>query len=223
MAQGMQSVTNFLVPATGSTNAYLVSEAFGATPYFQDFNNVALDGIPFRPSGVVIDNSQGTGDLVVLINEISYRIICPAGSTLQMPYPAPMNHTANITGSGQPATVLFVDYPVIPYLATNNAIPNPLPVTGPLTDAELRAAPLDVALPANVTVTPALAVATGAGTVSAGARMASFNNTGASAATVAGGSLAPGEIATFEAPSGTVLDAIVYDGTGTTLQIATVS
>lgn len=116
MANGLQSVTNFLVPATGSTNAFVIHQAFSATPLLQNFNNVELDGIPFRPSGVIIDNTAGTSALTVLINEIGYNIVCAAGKTLQMPYPAPVNHSANITGDpANVATVVFVDYPVIPF------------------------------------------------------------------------------------------------------------
>lgn len=116
MSKGLQSVTNFLVPATGSTNAYVLNQAFAAAPFLQNFNNVALDGIPFRPSGVIIDNTAGTTPLTVLINEIGYNIVCPAGKTLQMPYPAPVGHSANITGDpAHVCTVVFVDYPVIPF------------------------------------------------------------------------------------------------------------
>lgn len=118
MTTGLQSVTNFLVPATGSTNAYQIRETFTGVPKFIEFNSIELDGQAFRPSGVIADNTQGDGDLVILINEISYRIIVPAGQTLQMPYPAPLNHTVNISGDGD-ATVLFVDYPVIPYVSNN--------------------------------------------------------------------------------------------------------
>jgi len=144
MTTGLQAVSNFLVPATGSTNAYVLKETFSSTPKFVNFDNVELDGIPFRPSGVLIDNSQGANTLTVLINEISFRISCPAGEMVQMPYPAPVNHTANITGNGT-ATVVFVDYPVVPFTtASGGEIADPLPVSGPLTDAELRAAPVPI-------------------------------------------------------------------------------
>lgn len=114
MLNAVQSVSNFLVPATGTTNLYNVSEIFSSTPKFIDFRDQSLDGLPFRPSGVIIDNSQGTGNLVVLINETGFQIICGAGMGMSMPYPAPINHTVNITGQGQ-AVVQFVDYPVIPW------------------------------------------------------------------------------------------------------------
>jgi len=226
MAQGLQSVSNFLVPATGSTNAYMIRQEFSATPFFQDFNNQGLDGIPFRPSGVIIDNSAGTGPLNVLINEMSFQISCPAGAFMTMPYPAPLNCTANITGSGV-GTVIFVDYPVIPWTSAQGGgggnIPDPLPVTGPLTDDELRASPLPVSLPAKTALTATMAVASAAGNTVAGARMVSFENTGTGDATVAGGVLSAGKIVTFEAPSDSTISAIAYDGTGTTLQIATLS
>lgn len=109
------AVSNYLVPATGSTNAYPLKETFvPGTPKLVDFNSAGLDGIPFRPSGVIIDNSQGVGTLRVLINEISYAMNVPAGGSIQMQYPAPVGHTATITGDGL-ATVVFVDYPIIPF------------------------------------------------------------------------------------------------------------
>ena len=116
---GTQPVSNFLVPATGSTNAYRLTQIFNATnPLFVDFTIISLDGIPFRPSGVIIDNKNGTTALNVLINEMGLNISCPAGKFMQMPYPAPLNHTANILGDGtNQATVVFVDYPLIPWQA----------------------------------------------------------------------------------------------------------
>jgi len=244
MSNVLQSVTNFLVPATGSTNAYAVSQVFSATPTFVDFNNVALDGLPFRPSGVLIDNSQGTGPLTVLINEISYAMTCAAGELLNMPYPAPVNHTANITGNGQ-ATVIFVDYPVIPFYsasAGSSGGGGPLPVTGPLTDAQLRAAPVSVELASStVPLTDAqlraapvsvelasstyyadMWVAQAQDAVPAGAFSVSLTNIGAAPALVANGSLPPGVGVNFEAPAGSVLGQIEVDATGTSLLISTV-
>jgi len=112
-------------------------------------------------------------------------------------------------------------------------VPNPLPVTGPLTDDELRAAPLDVnmtaddpipvTLPAKTSLTAAVTASTTTGNTTAGARMVSFQNTGTANATVAGGTLPPGQTLTFEAPSDATIGAISYVATGTTLLIATLS
>lgn len=90
---------------------------------------------------------------------------------------------------------------------------DPWPVTGPLTDAQLRSS----AVPVTISTTPetlaaSLATATAAGTVAAGAKMVSVKNTGAAAATVAGGSLPAGETVTWVAPDGAVLGAVAYTG-----------
>lgn len=117
MATGLNSVLNYMAPAVGTPRAYVVSEVLSATPLTIDFRNITGGGIdaqPFNPSGVFIDNSQGTGPLVVTIVDISYSMTCPAGQSLNAQFPAPMELTARVTGNGQ-ATVIFVDVPVLPY------------------------------------------------------------------------------------------------------------
>lgn len=239
MSEITQSVSNYLIPATGSPNAFMVRENFSSSPKNINFDNISLSGIPFRPSGVIIDNTANTDPINVLIPELSYQVECPGGASLMMPYPAPMHHTASITGNGT-ATVIFVDYPLIPYSSnsTGGSVPNPLPVTGPLTDAQLRATPVNIngaltdselrANPVIVTIdttptyTAAMVVSTTTGTIT-GARKISFLNTGSSPATVAGGPLAPTASVSIEAPLGGVLSPVAYDATGTSLSIMTVS
>ncbi len=117
MSNGILSVTNYLIPPVGSPRAYVHSSVLSATPAFLDFRETAggmIDGQPFRPNGVFIDNTLGAGDLVILLIEVNFRILCPAGDSLNAQFPAPHNVTFNITGDGQ-ATVLFVDFPVFPY------------------------------------------------------------------------------------------------------------
>lgn len=117
MSNGLQSVTNFLIPPVGGPRAYAHSGVLSATPVFLDFRGTAggsIDAQPFRPNGAFIDNTLGTDDLVILLNEVNFRILCPAGDSLNAQFPAPENCTFNITGDGQ-ATVLFVDFPVFPY------------------------------------------------------------------------------------------------------------
>lgn len=114
----LQQISNFLVPAAGNISAVVYREVFGATPVLKQFNNFELDGIPFRPYGVLIDNTTGTVALNVLINEISFNISCAAGKSLQMPFPAPLNFTVNITGDPvNLETVVFVNYPLIPFVS----------------------------------------------------------------------------------------------------------
>jgi len=109
------SAYNYLVPAAGTVHGYPVSMVFSATPFEVDFRFVELDGDVFTPSGVFVDNSAGTGDLTIRVkNSGGYSVICPAGARLQAQYPAPANQQVEITGLGQ-ATVVFVDFPVIPF------------------------------------------------------------------------------------------------------------
>ena len=105
---------NYMVPATGNTRGFIVSENFSSTPKAVNFFNVELDGVPFRPSGVFVDNSQGTDALIITINELAYRIVVPAGGAMQTQFPAPMSMSVAIVGGGQ-ATCIFVDFPVIPF------------------------------------------------------------------------------------------------------------
>lgn len=115
MANGLNTVSNYLVPATGSTNAYLVRETFSGTPFAVDFRKVELDGLAFRPYSVLIENTAGSDPVTVTIPEMSLNIVCPAGKTLQFMYPSPTDSSALITGNGL-ATVIFTDYPMVPYL-----------------------------------------------------------------------------------------------------------
>jgi hypothetical protein len=68
-------------------------------------------------------------------------------------------------------------------------------------------------------LTLTVTVATGAGTVAAGAKQVGFAVTGAAAATIAGASVPAGTSFSVDAPGGTTIDAVTYDATGTTLVI----
>lgn len=115
--QGLTQLINYMIPAIGTPRGFIQSGTLSATPVSIDFRQISgggIDGQPFRPSGVYIDNTQGTGPLTIVINEIAYQIICPAGAALNLPYPAPINQSVAITGLGY-ATVVFTDTPVLPY------------------------------------------------------------------------------------------------------------
>lgn len=118
MSDGLQQLINYMIPAVGTPRGYIFSKTLvAATPETIVFLGVQggyWAGQPFRPSGVYIDNTQGTAPLQVVINEVSYRMICPVGQTLNLPFPAPLDVTATIVGEGQ-VTVIFVDVPVQPY------------------------------------------------------------------------------------------------------------
>lgn len=119
MSEQLVNTYNYLVPAAGTTRSYRVTQNFmlGEVKHC-DFRNMALDGVSFVPSGVLVDNTRGTGDCVITIIEFAWRIVVPAGAMINMPYPAPYNQTATIEGEGD-VTVVFVDYPVIPFISNS--------------------------------------------------------------------------------------------------------
>lgn len=122
MTERILSTVNYIVPAAGTTRGYAIEETFVADVVKTvDFRNAGLDGQPFRPSGVYVDNTQGTADLRVVINEIGYSIVVKAGVFSAVQYPAPMQQSANITGEGR-AVLVFVDFPVIPFTSANAAL-----------------------------------------------------------------------------------------------------
>jgi len=117
MSNGLQQVINYMIPAVGTPRSYFWTGVLDATPVTIDFRNVNggnIDGQPFRPSGVFIDNTLGTGPLTVVINEISYQMVCLAGELLNLQFPAPTDISVSFVGNGQ-ATLAFVDFPVLPY------------------------------------------------------------------------------------------------------------
>lgn len=129
--------TNYLIPSSGTTHCVTLNGVFTSTPYFVDWRQFAIDNFPFRPQGVFVDNSQGTGVLTINIQPINYNVNCPAGIVSQFQFPAPENQTMNITGTGQ-ASLVFVDFPVLPNsgmtqigntVSVNVASPNPLPTS----------------------------------------------------------------------------------------------
>lgn len=104
---------NYLVPASGTTSGAEVKGDFSATPTRVDFRIQELDGEPFVPSGVYMDNSQGTAPLVVTIVGTGYTFDCKPGLRRNVQYPAPLDQVVEITGEGF-ASLVFVNYPVLP-------------------------------------------------------------------------------------------------------------
>lgn len=114
---GLQQVINYMIPAVGTPRGYFWSGILDASPVTIDFRNVSgggIDGQVFRPSGVFIDNTQGTGPVTIVVNEIAYQMICLTGELLNLQFPAPVDCTVSFVGNGQ-ATIAFVDFPVLPY------------------------------------------------------------------------------------------------------------
>lgn len=120
MSGKLFNALNYLVPASGSVRSWALTQNFTTKPANIDWaqiSNDAGDGVvKFVPSGVFIDNRSGTTPLVILINELNYTIACAAGGQKQAQYPAPINQTVNVSGGDSSnSTVIFVDFPVIPF------------------------------------------------------------------------------------------------------------
>ncbi len=107
------NATNYMIPAAGSTHHVTVEGSFSATPFPLDWRNYTINNFPFQPQGVFVDNTAGTGPLTINIQPINYNVVIPAGTNAQAQFPAPNGETMSITGNGQ-ATVVFVDFPVLP-------------------------------------------------------------------------------------------------------------
>jgi hypothetical protein len=113
------TAVNYLVPSSGRTHAVPVEGVFSAQAYTIDWNQFKNDNFAFQPQGVFIDNSAGTGELDVVIyanglnGPVFWTIKCPAGAYKTANFPAPNGQAAGITGNGE-ATVIFVDFPVLP-------------------------------------------------------------------------------------------------------------
>jgi hypothetical protein len=116
---GTLSSVNYLVPSSGRTHAVPVEGVFSATAYEIDWGQFANANFPFIPQGVFIDNSAGAGELDVNIyanglnGPVFWTVRCPAGAVKSANFPAPNGQQVGITGNGQ-ATVIFVDFPVLP-------------------------------------------------------------------------------------------------------------
>lgn len=107
---------NYIVPASGTTSGYLVNlKGITNDPSSVNFSQVSQNGLPFTPSGVIVDNTNSSASMIINIVEIGFNIVVPAGKQMGLSYPAPQGHSATFSNSGNPATLIFVDYPVIPY------------------------------------------------------------------------------------------------------------
>lgn len=107
------SVQNYMVPAGGNTHCIPVGGTFSAVPYKLDWRQFKIDNFPFIPQGVFVDNSKGTGALVITFKPLDYSISVPAGIVGQYQFPAMASQTCSIVGLGD-ATLFFVDFPVLP-------------------------------------------------------------------------------------------------------------
>ena len=107
------STFNYLVPAAGTTNAFSCTNVQAANDAI-DFSQVtSQSGLPFNPSGLQIDNNNGTVPAVFTIVQTGFSVSCPVGKQMGVQFPAPAGFTVQVTCNG--ANFAFVDYPVIPY------------------------------------------------------------------------------------------------------------
>lgn len=109
------TANNYLVPASGRVHGVSYKNDFGGVQSTDsvDWGSYKVNNFPFIPQGAFIDNTQGTGDLTIYIEEIQYTIFVPQGISKQSQFPALDRSTMTITGTGQ-VSIFFVDFPVLP-------------------------------------------------------------------------------------------------------------
>lgn len=112
-----QPTTNYLVPSSGGTHCVPITANWVAQPAVLDWRQFSESSFPFQPQGVFIDNTQNVNPLTITILPIGWNIVCPGGAQLMTPFPAPAAQTAQVTssGGGGIATLMFVDFPVLPF------------------------------------------------------------------------------------------------------------
>lgn len=109
-------MTNYLIPASGAPRCFKFEQNMVAERNYQvDFRQITSEqGKAFRPYGMFIDNTRGTGRLEFLIQGLNFAGFVEPGQFFMTPYPAPMQQEITLRGNGL-AVVLFVDFPVMPY------------------------------------------------------------------------------------------------------------
>lgn len=145
----VQGTTNYLVPSSGGTHCVPVVGQWGAQPQVLDWRQFSESAFPFIPQGVFIDNTQNANPLTITILPLGWNVVCPAGAQLMTPFPAPLAQTAQVTssGGGGLASMMFVDFPVLPFLTSAAAAGG--------TGVTILGQPVTV-LPANVASATAL-------------------------------------------------------------------
>lgn len=153
------SVANVIVPKNGPKTIPLKFD-------FTNVNAIEFDSVEYIQSGKIeyiqalyVDNYDNPNPLTILIQLVNQRIIVPANSQGYYSVLAP-NPPVFIFSTVQGAFTVGVhllNVPVQPDqwdTTAGGAVPNPLPVTGPLTNAQLRAASVDVNLATDSLAAP---------------------------------------------------------------------
>ncbi len=96
-----RALTNYLVPAIGNIAGIPQALTLTATAQAVDFKSVALNGIPFVPQSVYVDNSAGTGTVIIQSQLLNFNCCAvPPGAVQAVNFPSILNDTYNITGLG---------------------------------------------------------------------------------------------------------------------------
>jgi hypothetical protein len=113
----VQDTTNYLVPSSGGTHCVPVTALWTSNPAILDWRQFSESSFPFMPQGVFVDNSQNANPLLIQILPLGWNINVAAGVQLMTPFPAPLAQTAQVSssGGGGTATLMFVDFPVLPF------------------------------------------------------------------------------------------------------------
>lgn len=116
----VQGTTNYLVPSSGGTHCVPVTANWTPQPAVLDWRQFSESSFAFNPQGVFIDNSENANPLTIEILPIGWTIEVAAGQQLMVPFPAPVQQTAQVSssGTGGTATLMFVDFPVLPFSST---------------------------------------------------------------------------------------------------------
>ena len=141
-----QSLTNFLVPATGNIAGVPQQLTLNANPFEVDFSNIGLNGVPFVPQSVYIDNSKGLENVVIKSQRLSF--VCasvPAGVVQTVNFPSVAGDIYDVTGLGS-VTIVWTNAPAL------SPSPNQVSafITGGTVDATVTNAPDVVLIPAPV-------------------------------------------------------------------------
>ena len=126
-----QAVTNYLVPATGNIAGVLQQTVLSAQQLLVDFSLYSLNGVPFTPQSVYIDNTLGLGNVVITSQRFSGFTIASvsAGTSQQVNFPSIVGDTYVITGNGT-VNMVWSNAPALPNAAENvTATINSTPTT----------------------------------------------------------------------------------------------
>jgi hypothetical protein len=112
-------LSNFLIPASGMIAGIQQSTTLSATPTDVDFSSQLLNGIPFVPQAMWIDNTEGSAPFEVTSQQLGNMIIAsvPIGQTASVNFPSVSDDVYGLTGLGN-VNITWSNAPLIPNLPT---------------------------------------------------------------------------------------------------------